>query len=125
MKVLLFTGHGKNYVTPKMRKIMHKDGKGQLFSVPARSNSVISYIEENASEYNSIMDDASLEELSSGDESIINFKESPNQYFVKEGDNIYSFSIINIEDNRQWTIQSNNGIERLEYIDTFSSKEVV
>lgn len=118
MKILLFSTHGKQYIPPKMKKVMQKDGGGNPYNIAARTKNVISYIKNNAFVFNNVMQDDALEKLASSEDAIIKYKESPLKYFVKKGSEIFCLSLADVDISRPWIIKmTKNSNEYIEYLD--------
>lgn len=118
MKILLFSNRKKRYIPPKIKKVMQEDGHGNPYSVEARTKRVVSYIKDNATVFDSVVQDNALEELASSEDAIIKYKESPLKYFVKKGSEIFCMSLVDVDITRPWMIKlTASSNEYIEYLD--------
>lgn len=115
MKVLLFTGYGGSTGTPKMREIMKKH-----IGIRCRVGEIIEYVENNRVLFidfdensmniaKSIMDD--------DNEIIVEFDGRPVYCYKSNEGYISSFSIIDVDTTRPWTIAEYDGAEYVQYLD--------
>ena len=116
MKVLLFTGYGDSIGTPKMKEIMKK-----TIGIRCRVGEIIEYVENNrllftdADEYSMNIAKSMMED---DKEIIVEFKNIQNRYYYKSNEGyISSFSIIDIDTTRPWTIAEYDGAEYVQYLD--------
>lgn len=115
MKVLVFSGYGDSSGTPKMREIMKKHS-----GIRSRVGEIIDYVEENRYLF---FDENSFEkkviELMRGnDDVIVEFIKYENKYYYKSPLGYMStFSIIDVDTTRPWTIKDYDGAEYIKYLD--------
>lgn len=97
---------------------MKEDGHGNPDDINARTKRAISYVEQNSVTYDSVMEDSALEQLSSNEDAIINYKESPLHYFTKKGSEIFCMCVNVVDNSRKWIIkQTPYKGEYIEYLD--------
>jgi hypothetical protein len=119
MKVLLFTGYGGYAATPQMRKILEKyDG------IYSRIGEIVDYVENNHVLYHSSHFIEAESELKNNRELIIKFEDTQRykdrQSYVVYDANLYgtaSFSIVDVDTTRPWTIEEYDGAEYIQYLD--------
>lgn len=116
MKVLLFTGHDCGCGTPKMKEIMKK-----YTGIRCRVREVIEYIENNSLMF-FCFDDESMktakEKMDSDNEIIITSKNCQGKYYYKtDYSYITSFSIVDVDTTRPWTIEEYDCAEYIKYLD--------
>lgn len=117
MKILLFTGYGGHAATPQMRKILNKyDG------IRGRIGEIIDYVENNHTVYHSSHEVE--KEFKNNKELIVKFenvqKSNNRQRYLVWNENFHkwdSFSIVDVDTARPWTIGEYDGSEYIEYLD--------
>ena len=120
MKVLLFTGYGEAAYTPKMKEIMDSYKN----SICKRAGFIIEYIESNCEVY---IDEKSmmkaLEKNNKDYEKIVSCKSFPGVYCCLNPTSrttfVSSFSIVDVDITRLWTIEEYDGSEYIQYLDDY------
>lgn len=116
MKVLLFTGHDADCGTPKMKEIMKKH-KG----VRCRVGEIIEYIDNNSLMFLHLNDECmkiAKGKMEVDNETIITSESYPEKYYYKTNYNyISSFSIVDVDTTRPWTIKEYDNAEYIKYLD--------
>lgn len=122
MKVLLFTNYGSDTRTPKMIEIMNKNGG---YTIKGRTGEVIEYIESNCVEYEQISNDNIIEikqKMRENHELIFTFKNFQGKYYAYNSNthDSDSFSIVDVDITRPWTIEDYDGSEGIKYLDEWT-----
>lgn len=122
MKVLLFTGYGGWDATPQMKKILNKyEEKG----IRGRIGEIVDYVENNHVVYPTICKLPEMEkEFKNNKELIVKFEDIQKngyQKYTVYNDIGYSgtvtFSIVEVDTTRPWTIEEYDGAEYIQYLD--------
>lgn len=120
MKILLFTGYGGYADTPQMRKILNKYNNG----IRGRIGEIVNYVENNHVLYHSSQFIEAEKELKNNRELIVKFediqKSEDHQHYSLWNKNLHgcsSFSIVDVDITRPWTIEEYDGAEYIEYLD--------
>lgn len=120
MKILLFTGYGGYAATPQMKEILNKY-KG----IRGRVGEIVYYVESNHVSYPTISELPEVEkEFTKNKELIVKFediqKHGYQKYMVYNStgySNTTTFSIVNVDTTRPWTIEEYDGAEYIQYLD--------
>lgn len=116
MKVLLFTSHDCSIGTPKMREIMKK-----YVGIRCRVGEIIKYVENNRLLFFDACEDAmnmAKSIMNDNNEAIVGFEGNQDGYYYKSNEGyISSFSIIDVDTTRPWTIAEYDGAEYVQYLD--------
>lgn len=120
MKVLLFTGYSGYAATPQMRKILEK-----YDDIYSRIGEIVDYVENNHVVYDVSQYFEAEKELKNNKELIIKFEDNKKhdnyqKYAVYNNikySNLSTFSIVEVDTNRPWTIGEYDGAEYIEYLD--------
>lgn len=115
MKVLLFTGHGNCIGTPKMKEIIKKH-----IGIRCRVGEIIEYVENNRVLFfdnckNSM--DIAKAKMNDNNETIVAFEDKSTYWYKSNEGYISSFSIIDVDTKRPWTIAEYDGAEYVQYLD--------
>ena len=116
MKILLFTGYGDSSGTPKMREIMKK-----YIGIRCRTGEIIEYIENNRILFVDLSEftmNIAKNKMDNDNEIIVEFEGFDNKYHYKSNAGyMSSFSIVDVDTTRPWTIKEYDGAEYIEYLD--------
>lgn len=122
MKVLLFTGYGGYAATPQMKEILEKyDG------IYSRIGEIVDYVENNHVVYDVSQYFEVEKELKkkNNKELIIKFEDNKKhdnyqKYAIYNNikySNFSTFSIVEVDITRPWTIEEYDGAEYIQYLD--------
>lgn len=118
MKILLFTNYGGCYVTPKMKEIMKN------YSIQARTGEVIDYVEKSSILLQENYNYKEIEKELKNNLDLI-YVITPNarsKYYIFysiDYNHTNSFSIVEVDTSRPWTIKDYDGSEYIEYLDKY------
>lgn len=119
MKILLFTGYGGGAATPQMKEILNK-----YSGIRARIGEIVDYVENNHVLYHSSNFIKAEKELKNNKELIIKFEDTQKyedrQTYAVHSTSFYgtaSFSIVDVDTTRPWTIEEYDGAEYIQYLD--------
>lgn len=122
MKVLLFTAYGGYAATPQMKEILSKyENKG----IRGRIGEIVDYVENNHVLYPTIYKLSEIEkEFENNKELIVKFedlqKHGYQKYMIYRDigySGITTFSIVDVDTTRPWTIEEYDGAEYIQYLD--------
>lgn len=119
MKVLLFTSYGGYAATPRMKEILNKY-KG----IYSRIGEIVDYVENNHILCHSSKHIEVEKELKNNSELIIKYEDIQRfkgcQIYKVYSTDVYgtsSFSIVEVDTTRPWTIEEYDGAEYIQYLD--------
>ena len=113
-KAIIFSNYGLDGITPEMQEIMKKH-----FGIRSRMGEIIEYVENHAVMADEFLSEVELLRYLKNDPNAIVCRRPGKEYQVQRQDWIMpsTFSIIEIDTSRPWTIDEYDGAESVKYLD--------